>query len=429
MAADTSSIQKARIATILLSVIGLVLSYIALDQHVVYSHGFASGPSFCHINAHLNCEAVNTSEWSMFFGLPVGAYGLFLYGILLIGSLSASSAGRTLPLRSWAAIALLISFVASLLSLVLFGISEFIIGALCLMCLGTYIVNFLILGIVWLSAWRGEFPQGLREGVTEIFRMLGVVFGIARAPEGARPWRIRVVSILIALSGIASALLPDVIFQSYAAQEMVEGDPVEEWSQSPLTQFDLQAGKGAFGDYALGDPNAPIQIVEFADYECPACKLMHGLMKQLLDKYPGKYHFVFKNYPLDKACNPEMDRDLHEFACTAAFFSRCAGEQGKFWEANTILFLRDADKGELKAESLLTDGAKEIGIDEAAARECMQSGRYRDRIVQDIKAGSAAGLQGTPSVWVNGKLVTQPGYESFTRIFNTILKEKGIPTP
>jgi protein-disulfide isomerase/uncharacterized membrane protein len=429
MAADTRSIQKARIGTIVLSVIGLALSYIALDQHVVYSHGFAAGPSFCHINAHLNCEAVNTSEWSMFFGLPVAAYGLFLYGILLIGSLSASSVGRTISLRAWAAIALLISFVASLLSLVLFGISEFIIGALCLMCLGTYLVNFLILGTVWLCSWRGTLLNGLREGATEILRMLGVVLGIARAPEGARPWRIRVVSILIALSGIASALLPDVIFQSYAAQEMIEGDPVEEWSQSPLTQFDLQGGKGAFGDYALGDPNAPIQIVEFADYECPACKIMHGLIKELLDQYQGRYHFVFKNYPLDKACNPEMERDLHEFACTAAFFSRCAGEQGKFWEANTILFLRDADKGELKAESLLTDGSKEIGLDEVAARECMQSGRYRERILQDIKAGSAAGLQGTPSVWVNGKLVTQPGHESFTRIFNTILKEKGIPTP
>jgi protein-disulfide isomerase len=59
----------------------------------------------------------------------------------------------------------------------------------------------------------------------------------------------------------------------------------------------------------------------------------------------------------------------------------------------------------------------------------MDSGRYRDVILKDIKAGSDAGLQGTPSVWVNGKLVTQPGYETFTRIFDMILKERGIPTP
>ena len=429
MTAESSSIRKARLITIMLSAAGLGLSYISLDQHVVYSHGFAAAPSFCHINAHLNCEAVNTSEWSVFFGLPVASYGLFLYSLLLVGSLATSSAGRTLSLSTWSAITLLISCVASLFSVVLFGISELIIGALCLMCLGSYIVNFLILGVVWRTGWRGQVLGGLKTGVIESVRLLGIVFGVLSAPESMRPWRVRVVSILVVLSGIVSALLPSVLFQWYAAEEMIEGDPVEAWSMSPLTSHNLEVGKGAFGDYSLGNPNAPIQIVEFADYECPACKMMHEIMKGLLERYQGKYYFVFKNYPLDKSCNPEMEHELHEFACSAAYFSRCAGEQGKFWEANTILFLRDAEKGELKQESLLTDGSKELGLDEAAARACMDSGRYRDVILRDIKAGSAAGLQGTPSVWVNGKLVTQPGYEAFSRIFDTILMERGVPAP
>jgi protein-disulfide isomerase/uncharacterized membrane protein len=429
MVVESTSIQKARLITIVLSVVGLVLSYISLDQHVVYSNGFAAGPSFCHINAHLNCEAVNASEWSVFFGLPVASYGLFLYSILLIGSLVTSKAGRTLSLHTWSAITLLISCVASLFSIALFGISELLIGALCLMCLGTYLVNFLILGTVWRTVWRGRFAEGLRAGVREGMRLLGIVVGVAAAPEGGRPWRVRVAAILVTLSGIASAILPDVLFQSYAAEEMVQGDPIEEWTQSPPVTFNLELGKGAFGDYAFGDPSAPIQIVEFADYECPACKMMHELMKELLERYQGKYHFVFKNYPLDKSCNPEMQHELHEYACVAAYYSRCAGEQGKFWEANTVLFLRDAEKGELKRESLLSDGSKELGIDERAAGECMDSGRYRDVILKDIKAGSDAGLQGTPSVWVNGKLVTQPGYETFTRIFDMILKERGLPTP
>jgi protein-disulfide isomerase len=157
--------------------------------------------------------------------------------------------------------------------------------------------------------------------------------------------------------------------------------------------------------------------------------MMHEVMKKLLEEYQGRYFFVFKNYPLDQSCNPEMQHKLHEFACIAAFYSRCAGEQGKFWEANTVLFLRDAERGELKRESLITDGSKELGIDEVAARECLESDRYRAVILRDIKAGSAAGLQGTPSVWVNGKLVTRPGYETFARIFDTILKERGLPTP
>jgi uncharacterized membrane protein len=366
MAGEIPSIQKARVLTIILSVVGLVLSYVALDQHVVYSHGIATGPSFCHLNAHFNCEAVNTSEWSMLFGLPVASYGLFFYSFLLIVSLAASSTGRILSLQTWAAITVCFACMASLLSFALFGISELLIGALCLMCIGTYIVNFLIAGVVWRTRWRGRLVEGVNIGIRDGGRLIGIAFGIADPPERVRPWRVRVVAMLVFLSAVVSVTLPDVLLHSYAAKEVVEGDPVNEWTKSPLTTFNIEVGKGAFGDYSLGDPNAPIQIVEFADYECSACKMMHELMKKLLEQYQGRYYFVFKNYPLDQSCNPEMEHKLHEFACVAAFYSRCAGEQGRFWEANSVLFLRDADKGELTRESLLIDGSKELGLDQVA---------------------------------------------------------------
>jgi protein-disulfide isomerase len=231
------------------------------------------------------------------------------------------------------------------------------------------------------------------------------------------------------LTAVISVALPEALYEYYAAQESAPKDPIKEWRDAKVARLELNLQGGAFGDYSLGDPQAPIQIVEFADYECPACKMMHALMHRLLEQYRGSYFFVFKNYPLDQACNPEMERPLHQFACSAAFFSRCAGEQGKFWEANTLLFLRDADKGELSEASLISEGSKELGVDGDAIRQCMSSGRYREVISRDIKAGAAAGLFGTPSVWVNGKLVSQPSQQTFEAIFNSILKEKGMPTP
>ena len=429
MTDSSSKIQTARIATIVLSLIGIALSFVALQQHVVYVNGFETGPSFCHINAHFNCEAVNASEWSSVLGIPVASYGIFFYTILLIGSVCATTRGRILSLQTWAGIVLLLSVIATLLSIVLFAISEIFIGALCLMCIALYLVNFLTLGFVWSCGWKRRVGQGIRYGLSESVRLVGVVVGLSKTEAPTSPWRLRVVTLLAILAGIVSSILPDVLYQTYAVQKTPQNNPLQQWQSAPETHFSLNLQSGAFGDYSLGDANAPIQIVEFADYECPACKMMHGLMKKLLEKYQGKYLFVFKNYPLDKSCNPEMERELHQFACTAAFFSRCAGEQGKYWEANTILFLRDADKGELSREGLVDDGAKEIGLDDAAVLECMASGRYREKIASDIKAGSAAGLQGTPSVWVNGKLVTHPSSEVFETIFNSILKEKGIQTP
>ena len=429
MTDSSSKIQTARIATIVLSLIGIALSFVALQQHVVYVNGFETGPSFCHINAHFNCEAVNASEWSSVFGIPVASYGIFFYTILLIGSVCATTRGRILSLQTWAGIVLLLSAIATLLSIALFAISEIFIGALCLMCIALYLVNFLTLGFVWSCGWKKRVGQGIRYGLSESVRLVGVVVGLSKTEAPTSPWRLRVVALLAILVGVVSSILPEVLYQTYAVQKTPQNNPLQQWQSAPETHFNLNLQSGAFGDYSLGDANAPIQIVEFADYECPACRMMHGLMKKLLEKYQGKYLFVFKNYPLDKSCNPEMERELHQFACTAAFFSRCAGEQGKYWEANTILFLRDADKGELSRESLVNDGAKEIGLDDAAVLECMASGRYREKIASDIKAGSAAGLQGTPSVWVNGKLVTHPSSEVFETIFNSILKEKGIQTP
>lgn len=430
MMTDSSpKIQTARFATIFLSMIGIGLSYVALQQHVVYVNGFQTGPSFCHLNAHFNCEAVNASEWSSLLGVPVASYGIFFYTLLLLGSVCATAKARILSLQTWSGIVLVLSTIASFLSIALFAISEIFIGALCLMCIGLYVVNFITLSVVWFYGWKGRFGQGLRHGFTEGIRLLGVVLGLSKAEAPTSPWRIRVVSLIALVVAAVSVILPEVLYQSYASQEMPEVDPLQQWENAPVTQFALDLNGGAFGDYSLGDPSAPIQIVEFADYECPACKMMHGLMKKLLEKYQGKYLFVFKNYPLDKSCNPEMERELHEFACTAAFFSRCAGEQGKFWEANTILFLRDAEKGELTRESLVKDGSKEIGLDDTAVLECMASGRYREKIIRDVKAGSAAELQGTPSVWVNGKLVSLPSQALFETIFNSILEEKGVQTP
>lgn len=418
-------VHKARIIIIVLSLIGLVLSYISLQHHVQYAHGFATGPSFCHISAHFNCEAVNASEWSTLFGIPVASYGLFFYALILLGSLFATTSARILSLHSWAGIVFALSLLASLLSLILFAISEIFIGALCLMCLGTYLVNFIMLAVVWRSAWVGRTAEGVRCGIVESVTLLGSVLGIVRAAPSVSKWRLRVLSVIVLLSGAASVIMPDVLYFRYAELEMEESDPFMQWETAPMTTFDLQLSGGAFGDYYRGELSAPIQIVEFADYECAACKIMHESMKGILEEYSGKYLFVFKNYPLDQACNPEMTHELHQFACTAAFFSRCAGEQGKFWESMNILFLRDADKGELSLENLVSDGSQELSLDQAAVRECMQSGRYREKILRDITAGSEAGLQGTPSIWVNGKLVRMPSPDVLKQIFDSILEQGG----
>ena len=417
MKVDESRLKRSRLLAALLSVCGIALSYIALEQHVIYVNGFEAGPSFCHINEHFNCEAVNASEWSSLFGLPVASYGMFFYSALLLASALARSHGF-LPLRAWGSLTLVLSALASFLSLVLFGISELFIGALCLICIGLYLVNFLLFA----SAWRALRPiplrECLREGCSTLFSYIKVALGLARG-DGLK---VRGTAVVVAMIAGVSILLPEIIFERLLAKMENSVDAVTAWERSPLVSFSLDLSGGAFGDYYQGDLSAPLKIVEFADYECPACRGMYQILHDLLAKYPGRSLFVFKNYPLDKSCNPQMQRELHEYACTAALFSRCAGEQGKFWESMETLFSKDAEKGELTLQSLTEKGSEELSLDKEGIVECMQSQRYAKKIQKDIADGAAAGLMGTPSIWINGRYVAEPSARNIEKIFKVVLE-------
>lgn len=417
MTVNESRLKRSRLLAALLSVCGIALSYIALEQHVIYVNGFEAGPSFCHINEHFNCEAVNASEWSSLFGLPVASYGMFFYSALLLASALARSHGF-LPLRAWGSLTLGLSALASFLSLVLFGISELFIGALCLICIGLYLVNFLLFA----SAWRALRPiplrECLREGCSTLFSYIKVALGLARG-DGLK---VRGTAVVVAMIAGVSILLPEILFERLLAKMENSVDAVTAWERSPLVSFSLDLSGGAFGDYYQGDLSAPLKIVEFADYECPACRGMYQILHDLLAKYPGRSLFVFKNYPLDKSCNPQMQRELHEYACTAALFSRCAGEQGKFWESMEILFSKDAEKGELTLQSLTEKGSEELSLDKEGIVECMQSQRYAKKVQKDIADGAAAGLMGTPSIWINGRYVAEPSARNIEKIFKVVLE-------
>jgi protein-disulfide isomerase len=200
-------------------------------------------------------------------------------------------------------------------------------------------------------------------------------------------------------------------------------DPVARWRQAPIVTFTNDLSGGPFGDYYQGVLSAPIQIVEFADYECPACRHMYHVLHDVLEKYQGSYLFIFKNYPLDRSCNKEMQRDLHQYACTAALFSRCAGEQGKFWESMDLLFSKDPEKRELSLLSLTERASQELSLDEEGIVECMESQRYAPKIKRDIADGVAADLKGTPSLWVNGRFVEEPSARNLEKIFQAVLEK------
>lgn len=146
-----------------------------------------------------------------------------------------------------------------------------------------------------------------------------------------------------------------------------------------------------------GDPKARIQLVAFSDFQCPFCSRINKPLDDVARHYGPDAVVVFKHFPLT----------FHRASMPASLASMCAHEQGKFWEYHDVLF---ANQRALSAEDL-KGYAQTLGLDEEAFTACFESGRYKAKIEADMAEARAAGVRGTPVVFINGRKFSAPrGY-------------------
>lgn len=163
---------------------------------------------------------------------------------------------------------------------------------------------------------------------------------------------------------------------------------------------------------AKGPESAPVTIVEFSDFECPFCSRLIPTLKQVEQKYGDKVRIVFRQYPLP----------FHQKAQKAAEASLCAADQGKFWEFHDALFLNQAA---LAVEQLKAK-ATELGMNAEQFNACLDSGKHVPAIQTDLKEGQAAGVSGTPAMFVNGRFISGAvPLEQITSVIDEELRRKG----
>ena len=142
-----------------------------------------------------------------------------------------------------------------------------------------------------------------------------------------------------------------------------------------------------------GNPNAPVTIVEFSDFQCPFCEKAYPVVKGMLSKYDGKVKLAYLDFPL---------REIHPRAQSAAEAARCAGEQDKFWEYHDLLF---ENQSKLDPASL-AQHAVTLGLNAEQFKTCIADGKYRTEIEHDYQEGVQAGVDGTPGFFINGILLS-----------------------
>ena len=160
-----------------------------------------------------------------------------------------------------------------------------------------------------------------------------------------------------------------------------------------------------------GNPKAPVMIVEFSDYQCPYCHQVEPTLKDVLAKYGDKVSLAYRDFPLSA---------IHSQADIAAEASRCALEQGKFWEYHDQLFT--ASKLEKDA---LIEYARNLKLDDKQFGTCLTSGKYKAEIDKDLQEGKKAGVSGTPGFFINGiALSGAQGQDAFARVIDDELARK-----
>lgn len=395
---DVSTESRKQLVTIglILAVIGLLISAYSLSHHLELKAN-GSTQAFCNINETFSCDTVANSKYSEDpFGNPLGVYGIgFFAGLgvmLLIAQFKAEY--RRDALHGYAALVVL----GVISSIILGFISHFDVGALCLTCIGIYIVNAIQAAVLYFS--RAAIPPGMTfKSVTNGgFYALATLLVAIGLFQMLKPMPNRSIHPDNPVSVEEAKKLLEQLQKQQADAPQPEATPIK-IDRSPYSGF----GE----DYRKGPDNAKVTVVEFADFQCPACADAYKTMKRLRTDFGDRIQIVFKNYPLDSSCNPGMNRALHPHACTAAILSRCAGRYGDFWQLHDKIF---DNQRRISAENL-QNWAKQAGLSDGQIEECMNAADIKDKIKDDINQANALGLTGTPTIFINGAKVNARGYE------------------
>lgn len=176
-------------------------------------------------------------------------------------------------------------------------------------------------------------------------------------------------------------------------------------------------------DYVYGNPDAPVALIEYSDFECPFCKRFHTTAKQLVDDSKGQVKWVYRHFPL-ASHNPGAQKQAEA--------AECAAEQGgndAFWKYTNAIYTRTASGGKGFPLAQLEPLATEIGLDAKAFSACLDSGRMAAAVEQDLESGTQAGVNGTPGNILlhveSGRAIAVHGaqpYEMLQEAVNALIK-------
>lgn len=380
---NKASKNKFLVLAILSTLVAVGVHTYLTQHYYALKFGAAEGSAFCNVNEVLNCDAVTASKFSSFLNIPVALWGV-VTNLVLLYFLTITRLNLVQDRAKTSHYALLISGVTLLASIVMGSISM-TMNNLCIFCIGAYVLSLISFAGAFLGAENISLAN-LTEDIKDTF--------------SSQKW---VLGFLIAIPALA--FLGNTMYlesQGYSQIEKIAKEKVAYWQTSPQQNFDLSTGLSM----QKGTIEPVMTIVEFADFRCPHCKhaapSMHAFARSHQD-----VKFIFKPFPLDGTCNEAIQGGGDGISCGLAAAVMCAEKiASKGWAAHDYFF--DHQEEVIRTQNLeknLQDVSQALGLPLENLSPCVKDPATQELIRKMAKEGSTAQIQGTPTIFVNGKLL------------------------
>jgi protein-disulfide isomerase/rhodanese-related sulfurtransferase/uncharacterized membrane protein len=356
VAGAPSVVQYESMRKSLLLVLSLLGVFISAYLWWVYT-----SPAHALVCLGTGCDAVRLSSYAVLWGFPMPIYGVAMYAVLVLlifaEQLMASQLARRIRY-----LFTILAAVGFCFSLYLTWLEGFVIHAWCAWCVASAITITFIFGITI----QEMISPSRRPDEDAALPMLRKHFTI----------------LLIAIV----AAIPVFIFLARHG----EAPPVVQASSDALHESLIRPDS-----HMTGNPAAALTVVEFGDFECPACGNEEPVVREILQKYGARIRFIFRQNPLVQ---------IHADAMRAAEASECAAGQGKFWQAVQKLYENQTDL----SEPALSRYAAELGLEKARFSQCLSGHLTAGIVRRDMADGLALGVDRTPTFFVGQKKTAEP---------------------
>jgi protein-disulfide isomerase/uncharacterized membrane protein len=396
--------RKLPVILIILAIMGAITVYILGQEHYFGSIDLEQGDGFSIFSSFsrsvcgesesfISCKAVNASPYATFLKLPQTSWGMFYFLAVAFLAIPLFFFGGRCR-RGYSALLFWLQAAGAAYSIFMLLVSLISIRALCPLCLIVYAITWISFAFIVFSVKReGINLLKIRDFYAEI--------NTALAARG----KIALVSWTVIALGIAMAagFFLDVYFNHVKESHLLETRLKTITEQIDKVFRSQPVELHASPVCVIGNVSAPVIIVEFSDFLCPHCKTASEIVKSAAAGFGDKVGIIFMNFPLDKSCNPDLKKTVHEGACTLAKGAICAAWQLRFDEYQETVFNllpENADPAVMRQIAVLSR------LDIPKFELCMDSAQVKAELKKQVNESNRLGIHSTPTLFINGRLIT-----------------------